>query len=108
VALANVPDDIRGFGHVKENNLKAARGRWEKLLAQFRNPQAAGSLIAAKQNGGAGVNPRRFYLGRVRRAEVSAPALHWQADTRPTFPCKSAPTTRPTKPMSSPCGKPAG
>lgn len=40
VALANLPDDIRGFGHVKENNLKAARGRWEKLLAQFRNPQA--------------------------------------------------------------------
>ncbi len=27
VALANLPDDIRGFGHVKENNLKAVRAR---------------------------------------------------------------------------------
>lgn len=40
IALANVPDDIRGFGHVKENNLKAARGRWSKLLEQFRHPHS--------------------------------------------------------------------
>ncbi|WP_064574640.1 indolepyruvate ferredoxin oxidoreductase family protein [Cupriavidus gilardii] len=38
VALASLPDDIRGFGHVKANNLKAARSRWQTLLAQFRNP----------------------------------------------------------------------
>ncbi|MBY4899002.1 indolepyruvate ferredoxin oxidoreductase family protein [Cupriavidus sp. AU9028] len=38
VALASLPDDIRGFGHVKENNLKAARARWQTLLAQFRDP----------------------------------------------------------------------
>ncbi|MBY4946612.1 indolepyruvate ferredoxin oxidoreductase family protein [Cupriavidus respiraculi] len=40
VALASLPDDIRGFGHVKENNLKAARGRWTRLLEQFRHPEA--------------------------------------------------------------------
>ncbi len=41
VTLANLPDDIRGFGHVKENNLKAVRGRWAKLLEQFRHPETA-------------------------------------------------------------------
>ena len=41
VALANLPDDIRGFGHVKENNLKAVRARWAKLLEQFRHPETA-------------------------------------------------------------------
>jgi indolepyruvate ferredoxin oxidoreductase len=40
IALANLPDDIRGFGHVKENNLNAVRGRWAKLLAQFKHPEA--------------------------------------------------------------------
>ncbi|MCO4864921.1 indolepyruvate ferredoxin oxidoreductase family protein [Cupriavidus sp. WGlv3] len=41
VALASLPDDIRGFGHVKENNLKAVRARWAKLLEQFRHPETA-------------------------------------------------------------------
>ncbi len=41
VTLANLPDDIRGFGHIKENNLKAVRSRWVKLLEQFRHPETA-------------------------------------------------------------------
>jgi indolepyruvate ferredoxin oxidoreductase len=36
--LANLPDGIRGFGHVKENNLKAVRIRWDALLARWRAP----------------------------------------------------------------------
>lgn len=39
VQLASLPDDIRGFGHVKENNLAAVRTRWAKLLAEFRTPR---------------------------------------------------------------------
>jgi indolepyruvate ferredoxin oxidoreductase len=39
VALASVPDEIRGYGHVKERNLKAAKVLEEKLLHAFRNPQ---------------------------------------------------------------------
>jgi indolepyruvate ferredoxin oxidoreductase len=39
VALASVPDEIRGYGHVKERNLKAAKALEEKLLHAFRNPQ---------------------------------------------------------------------
>ena len=38
VELAQLPDGIRGYGHVKENNLKAIRVRWTALLAQWRSP----------------------------------------------------------------------
>ncbi|CAG2158961.1 indolepyruvate ferredoxin oxidoreductase family protein [Cupriavidus numazuensis] len=36
MALATLPDDIRGFGHVKEASLHAAQARREGLLAQYR------------------------------------------------------------------------
>ena len=39
--LANLPDDIRGFGHVKERNRLAAVKKKERLLSEYR---AAGSL----------------------------------------------------------------
>ena len=32
VEIAHVPDSIKGFGHVKERNLAAARQRWAQLL----------------------------------------------------------------------------
>ena len=35
--LAQVPDAIKGFGHVKERNLRAARQRWDGLLHQWRS-----------------------------------------------------------------------
>jgi indolepyruvate ferredoxin oxidoreductase len=34
--LAALPDDIRGFGHIKEANLKKARARWDELLSRLR------------------------------------------------------------------------
>lgn len=40
IELANLPDDIRGFGHVKEKNLLAAQERREMLLTNYRNTQA--------------------------------------------------------------------
>ncbi len=36
--LAALPDQIRGFGHVKAANLAVVRERREKLLATFRSP----------------------------------------------------------------------
>jgi indolepyruvate ferredoxin oxidoreductase len=39
--LARVPEQIKGFGHVKARHLQAARLTWNQLLAQFRNPQAS-------------------------------------------------------------------
>jgi len=40
VQIASIPDQIRGFGHVKEANLKAAKAREAELLQAFRNPVA--------------------------------------------------------------------
>jgi indolepyruvate ferredoxin oxidoreductase len=39
VKLASVPDDIRGYGHVKEAHLVKARRKEADLLAQWRNPE---------------------------------------------------------------------
>ena len=33
--VARIPDGIKGFGHVKEKNLVAARARWDVLMGQF-------------------------------------------------------------------------
>ena len=37
--VAKVAEQIKGFGHVKERNLHAARARWQALMAQWRQPQ---------------------------------------------------------------------
>ncbi|MCD6070429.1 MAG: indolepyruvate ferredoxin oxidoreductase, partial [Microvirga sp.] len=40
VGLASIPQKIRGFGHIKERNLKAAKAEEADLLAKFRaDPQ---------------------------------------------------------------------
>jgi indolepyruvate ferredoxin oxidoreductase len=36
LALAQIPQDIRGFGHVKARHLALAMEKWQRLLAQFR------------------------------------------------------------------------
>jgi indolepyruvate ferredoxin oxidoreductase len=36
VQIASIPEEIRGFGHVKERNLAAARAKWDQLLADWR------------------------------------------------------------------------
>jgi len=41
LALASIPEQIRGFGHVKERNLKTAKAREAELLGRFRSPQPA-------------------------------------------------------------------
>jgi indolepyruvate ferredoxin oxidoreductase len=40
VELANIPDRIRGFGHVRERYLAAARKRQAELLDAFRRREA--------------------------------------------------------------------
>jgi indolepyruvate ferredoxin oxidoreductase len=40
VALAAIPDKIRGFGHVKMRHLEAARAEEAALLEQFRSGPA--------------------------------------------------------------------
>jgi indolepyruvate ferredoxin oxidoreductase len=41
VQIASVPEDIRGFGHVKQRHLAAATEKGAKLLAAFRAPREA-------------------------------------------------------------------
>jgi len=38
VRLASLPDDIRGYGHVKDAHLARARRKQQDLLAQWRHP----------------------------------------------------------------------
>jgi indolepyruvate ferredoxin oxidoreductase len=38
--IARIPEEIRGYGHVKERHLKAAREKWAALLAQWRSGAA--------------------------------------------------------------------
>jgi indolepyruvate ferredoxin oxidoreductase len=45
VELARLPEDIRGYGHVKARHLAAARIKWQGLLAQWRGQ--AGTRAAA-------------------------------------------------------------
>ena len=39
VKLASVPDDIRGYGHVKDAHLERAKRKEAQLLHQWRNPE---------------------------------------------------------------------
>ena len=41
VQIAALPEQIRGFGHVKDKNLAKVRDREANLLAAFRNPTGA-------------------------------------------------------------------
>lgn len=47
VEIARLPEQIKGFGHVKERHLAAARSRREALLQQWRQPEAAPNLARA-------------------------------------------------------------
>jgi indolepyruvate ferredoxin oxidoreductase len=35
--IARIPEEIRGYGHVKERHLAAARAKWDTLMAQWRS-----------------------------------------------------------------------
>jgi indolepyruvate ferredoxin oxidoreductase len=47
VGLADIPQKIRGFGHVKARNLEAAKAEEAGLLARFRSPEP--TLAAAAE-----------------------------------------------------------
>src|SRR5687767_5138008 len=41
VQIASIPEEIRGFGHIKARNLGPARKKWEQLLARFASGPTA-------------------------------------------------------------------
>jgi len=40
VKIASIPEEIRGYGHIKERSLALAKTRQTELMAAFRSPQA--------------------------------------------------------------------
>jgi indolepyruvate ferredoxin oxidoreductase len=46
VAIASIPEDIRGYGHVKERHLKAAKEKEAALLQAFHAPAGAAPRAA--------------------------------------------------------------
>jgi len=34
--IARIPEEIRGYGHVKERHVTAARAKWDGLMARWR------------------------------------------------------------------------
>jgi indolepyruvate ferredoxin oxidoreductase len=47
VKIARIPEEIRGYGHVKSRHLEAAREHEAQLLAEFRGGPNAGNKIRA-------------------------------------------------------------
>ncbi|KOC25046.1 indolepyruvate ferredoxin oxidoreductase [Comamonas testosteroni] len=47
VEIASIPEDIRGYGHVKEHHLAAARIKWQSLMTRW-NGSAAPAAPALK------------------------------------------------------------
>jgi indolepyruvate ferredoxin oxidoreductase len=47
-AIASIPEDIRGFGHVKEKNLKAAKEKEAALLKAFDAPNAPNAPLTTQ------------------------------------------------------------
>jgi indolepyruvate ferredoxin oxidoreductase len=48
VALAALPEQVRGYGHVKEGNVASVRKRQDELLAAFRSPSPSTTRRAAE------------------------------------------------------------
>jgi indolepyruvate ferredoxin oxidoreductase len=47
--LANLPDEIRGFGHVKARNVLAAAAKRERWLAEYRAGAAGMSPVSSSR-----------------------------------------------------------
>ncbi len=47
IAIAEIPEQIRGFGHVKEAHLAKAKAKEAELLVALRNPAATETAQAA-------------------------------------------------------------
>jgi len=44
--IARIPEDIRGYGHVKDRHLSAARAKWQGLMAEWREQPAKARAAA--------------------------------------------------------------
>ena len=49
VALAAIPEKIRGYGHVKARHLEAAKREEQDLVAKFRSPEPEKAMPRAAE-----------------------------------------------------------
>ena len=49
VAIVRIPEDICGYGYVKERHLATACPRWAALMERWRNPAATAQSTAPRQ-----------------------------------------------------------
>jgi indolepyruvate ferredoxin oxidoreductase len=47
--IARLPEDIRGYGHVKASHLAKVRERWGQLMGQWRGNAGAGASQPGQQ-----------------------------------------------------------
>ena len=47
IEIAQLPDQIRGYGHIKEANFEKTKAEWDRLLAEWRNPNPLAMRVAA-------------------------------------------------------------
>ena len=48
--IARIPEEIRGYGHVKERHVKAARAKWDGLMQEWRQAVGASARAVAKES----------------------------------------------------------
>jgi indolepyruvate ferredoxin oxidoreductase len=80
VDIARIPEDIRGYGHVKERHLKAARVKWQARSTVTRRGRAA-AVCGGWCGGGLSGQPPRARLGHL--AAVAAGDRHSPHLARP-------------------------
>jgi indolepyruvate ferredoxin oxidoreductase len=51
VEIARIPEDIRGYGHVKARHLSAAKPKWDQLMARWRAEDTSSAVTPAQALG---------------------------------------------------------
>ena len=51
IEIAQLPDQIRGYGHIKEANYETTKAEWDRLLAEWRNPNPLAVSVSSPKFG---------------------------------------------------------
>ncbi len=47
VEIAHLPDQIRGYGHIKDANFEKTKAEWDRLMGEWRDPNPLAVRVAA-------------------------------------------------------------
>ena len=112
VEIAAIPDEIRGFGHIKARNLAPARKKWQDLLARYEAGQAAQRRGLVPKSGSSPICDRgRTDVGgnRFDCSNGCSTPIRPKAPDRPPYKyCASLPTATSRPPPRHPTRRNAG